>query len=374
VQFARQTTGRAQDDRIVRTARPRDGADHLGIRRKFGVGRRQRLASRIEPPGALFGGARFLSRGAPVAQLARELGQADLRIGDQRDAAMLHRIVGRDVEADDLQVFGAEERPRAGGEILQPRADRQHDIGIRREGIGGARAGDADRSERQIAPLVDRRLPGLRHRDRNAMPLGEGGQLVRRLGIQNAAAGDDHRLLRRAQQRHGMSELILVRTGPTRRPDLLGEQRLGEVVGFRLDVLTQRQRDGAAIDGVGQHLHRALERGNQLLGTLDAVEIARDRPEAVGCRHAAVAEILDLLEDGVRQSAREHVARQEKHRQSIDMGDARSRHEIERTRADRGRAGHETAAETRLGEGDRRMGHALLVVGAVGREVVLDRL
>jgi hypothetical protein len=33
---------------------------------------------------------------------------------------------------------GGEQRPGAGGEILQARADRQHDIGLFREAIGGA--------------------------------------------------------------------------------------------------------------------------------------------------------------------------------------------------------------------------------------------
>ena len=39
-----------------------------------------------------------------------------------------------------------EQRPRAGGEILQPRADRQHHVGLFGEQVGGRRAGDADRS------------------------------------------------------------------------------------------------------------------------------------------------------------------------------------------------------------------------------------
>ena len=52
------------------------------------------------------------------------------------------------------------------------------------------------------------------------------------------------------------------------------------------------------------------------------------------------------------------------------MGDRRGGHHVERAGADRGGAGHEAAAEHRLGVGGRRQRHALFVVGAVSWQAV----
>ena len=52
------------------------------------------------------------------------------------------------------------------------------------------------------------------------------------------------------------------------------------------------------------------------------------------------------------------------------MRDSGGRHHVERAGADRRRADHEATAEARLGVGDRGERHALLVVGAVGRQLV----
>ena len=50
------------------------------------------------------------------------------------------------------------------------------------------------------------------------------------------------------------------------------------------------------------------------------------------------------------------------------MRDRRRRHHVGRARADRGGAGHHAPAARRLGEGDRRVRHRLLVVRAIGRQ------
>ena len=74
------------------------------------------------------------------------------------------------------------------------------------------------------------------------------------------------------------------------------EEAFGIVVGLGLHVLAQRQRHRPAFGRVGQHLHGAVERGDDLFGPRDAVEVARHRAEAVVGRNGAVAEILDLLQ------------------------------------------------------------------------------
>ena len=45
-----------------------------------------------------------------------------------------------------------EQRARAGGEILQPRAEREDEIGLRRERVRRAASGDADGADIQRDP------------------------------------------------------------------------------------------------------------------------------------------------------------------------------------------------------------------------------
>ena len=150
--------------------------------------------------------------------------------------------------------------------------------------------------------------------------------------------------------------------------DALGEEGLGVVVSLGLDVLAEGERHGSAFGRVGQHGDRPGQRGNDLLGTRDAVEIARDGAEAIVGADRAVAKALDLLQDGIRNAIGEHVARQQQHGQPIDVRDGGGRHHVGRAGSDRTRAGHHPAASGRLGEGDRRKRHRLLVVRPIGRQ------
>jgi hypothetical protein len=69
-------------------------------------------------------------------------------------------------------------------------------------------------------------------------------------------------------------QLVAVGAGTARRPEALDEEALGIVIGLGLHVLAERERDRAAFGWVSQHLHSARERGDDLLGPGDAVEIA----------------------------------------------------------------------------------------------------
>ncbi len=102
----------------------------------------------------------------------------------------------------------------------------------------------------------------------------------------------------------------------------------------------------------------------------DAVEIARHRLEAIVGGHAAVVEILDLLQHRVRRARGEHVAGQQQHRQAVDVRQRRGGHHVGRAGTDRRRARHHPPAHVGLGVGDRRVRHRLLVVRAVGRQLV----
>ena len=101
-------------------------------------------------------------------------------------------------------------------------------------------------------------------------------------------------------------------------------------------------------------------------GLRDAVEIARDGPEAVVGRHRAVGKAFDLLQHRIGPAVGEDVAGEKQHRQAVHMGDGGGRHHVGGAGADGGGAGHHAPAARGLGEGDGRMSHALLVMGAEG--------
>ncbi len=68
---------------------------------------------------------------------------------------MLAGVEALHVEPDDPAIRVAEERARAGREILQARAHGEDDIRLPRQRIRGTRAGDANCAE--IERLIDRK-------------------------------------------------------------------------------------------------------------------------------------------------------------------------------------------------------------------------
>jgi hypothetical protein len=138
---------------------------------------------------------------------------------------------------------------------------------------------------------------------------GEGPELILGLRIERAATRDDDRLLGGLEGGDGGSKLLLVRAGAARRPHLLLEHGGRIVIGLGLDILAESEGHRAAIGRVGQDGHGAGERRDDLLGPGDAVEIARDRAEAVVRGHGAVGKDLDLLQHRVGSAVGEDVAR-----------------------------------------------------------------
>ena len=80
--------------------------------------------------------------------------------------------------------------------------------------------------------------------------------------------------------------------------------------------------------------------------------------------------MLDLLQHRVGDAVGEDVARQQQHRQAVDMSQCCGRDHVDRAGADRRGGSHDAAAEVRLGVAYRRMRHRLLIVGAEGRQLV----
>ena len=131
-------------------------------------------------------------RRPPAAEPARQGGEPRAGIGDQGQRAMLPGVEARGVELDQPRL-ARPERPRAGGEILQPGADGEQHIGLARQAIGGGRAGDADGADIQAMGPGQRALAGLGLGHRYAMALGEGGKLGAGLAVMHPAAAEQKR-------------------------------------------------------------------------------------------------------------------------------------------------------------------------------------
>ncbi|MNT80369.1 hypothetical protein D3C72_2198150 [compost metagenome] len=78
-------------------------------------------------------------------------------------------------------------------------------------------------------------------------------------------------------------------------PDFWCEELFRPVIGFGLNVLTERQRHRSTICWIGHCAESARQGCQKLFWTGDAIKIAAYRAETVIDGHCAVVEILDLL-------------------------------------------------------------------------------
>ena len=220
----------------------------------------------------------------------------------------------------------------------------------------------------------ERRLPGDRLDDGDAMPLGERAHRVGRVGVVNATARDQHRPLGAGDDARGPFHVAGVGTGPSDVVDAWLEEPRWEVVGLGLDVLREREERWPTRRRI-EHRGQCLGEGPHDLRRLgDAIPVAGHRLEGVGHGDGRVAEVFDLLEDGVDDAVLERVAGQQQDRQPVGVGDGRRRHHVGRAWPDRGRGDHDPLATHRLGVGHGRERHRLLVLPAPCRQLVLDGL
>ncbi len=213
-------------------------------------------------------------------------------------------------------------------------------------------------------------LAGLGGGDRDA---GGAGELLQRLlgaAVVDPAAGDDEGPLGLPDRPDGLGEFGRVGTGAPYDPGALGEELLRPVVGLGLDVLGQRERHRAGLDGVGEDPHR-LERGrDQGFRPGDAVEVLRHRAQAVVDRYVTGVRDLQLLEDRVGDAGGEDVAGQEQDREVVDRGEGGAGDQVGGAGADGGRhrVGGEPVGLTRVADG--RVHHGLLVAALVEGHLV----
>ena len=160
-----------------------------------------------------------------------ERGEGFARVCHDRLGAHLGCVAGADVEADKADPRMLEDGVRAGDEVGEAGADRDHDIGVARHPVRRRGPVHADRSERQLG---DRRraLPGMGFGNRDARLPAEIGK--RRLGrrVTDFAAGDEYRFRRRCNQFGRRGDLRRRRRSPHHRPHLPLEEMGG--IGERL--------------------------------------------------------------------------------------------------------------------------------------------
>ena len=191
-QLAGQAARRGQDvGRFI--GGPVDRSHHLGIGGQVGVGvrgaaavrRRRRHRHRrsdLVDVGVVLGRLRRgpgrpVAAGPVVAEGRPQLQQALACIGHQRQAPVLGGVEAGRVESDDSRRLVPEHGPRAGGEILHPRAHGQHDVGVGGHGVGRSAAGDPDGAAvERIAGRQRRAACGCLHHG-DSVGVGEGGEL-----------------------------------------------------------------------------------------------------------------------------------------------------------------------------------------------------
>ena len=264
-----------------------------------------------------------------------------------------------------------------GGEIGPARTDADHHVGATREPVRGQCPGRPDRPQVRWMVIGQRSLAGLRLPYRNPGQVDELPQRIGGLRIDHATAGHDHRPIRAADHGRRAIESPGIGLGARHVPGALLEKCIGVVVGFRLDILWERERYGSRLSRVCQDAHRFESRWHHLLGAGDSVPVAGDRLETVVDRGVASPWHLELLQDRVHGSRGEDIARKQQDGQTVDGGQGRTGDHVGSTRSDRAGAGHDAKPVLHSRVADCGVDHGLLVARlVVGQQVrsLVERL
>ena len=302
---------------------------------------------------------------SPVERLERRA-----CVSRQRHPTKLVAVQLGDVDVDEPNVWVLKRGPRAGREVAVAGADADDDVGLRGDSVGCRRAGGSDGAEGAWMIERQRPLAGLGLRDGDSAAPDEPAQHLRRLGVDDAAARDEERLLGAPDQARRAVESRSVGQRPRDVPDTHLEKTVRIVVRLGLHVLGQGQRDGAGVRLAGQDPHRGNCRGDELLRPLDPVEVPRHRDEGIVDADIAARGTFQLLKNGIGTVGGEHVSRQKQHREAIDRGRGRAGHHVGGTGPDRSRARKGGQPVSHLGETRRRVNHGLLVARLVIGEQV----
>jgi len=207
-------------------------------------------------------------------------------------------------------------------------------------------------------------------REGEAAALGELSRPFRGLRVVHPAPAEQEGPPRPAEAVRRGGDLGAVRTRTPDPVEGFGEEFPRIVEGLLLGVLAQSQENRAALRRVEEGGHRLRQGAEELLGPGDPVPVTGDRPEGVVHAHGRVAEILDLLEDGIRPPRGEHIPAEEENGQPVGVGEGGRGHHVRRAGPDRGGRHHALLPPPRLRVRDRREGHGLLVLAPPGRQAV----
>ena len=288
-------------------------------------------------------------------------------VGDERQAAVLGGVEARGVEADDAQLLVAEHRPRAGREVLQARADGQHDVGARgqlvrlaerRSRRSGRRTAGGRRPAWTCPPSSRPRARRAARRSCAAAPPRASNARLRRPRSAGPCAPRSASAAAASSRWSGRSRRSSCTTGSNSRT---GKSQASACTSCGKPMKAGPQSAGSTIVAIASGSDCAT-----CAGLRDAVPVARDRPERVVDGDRRLAEVLDLLQHGIGDARVERVAGEQQQRQAVGVGDRRGRDHVHGAGADRGRRRHQLPPPHRLGEADRGQRHALLVLAAVG--------
>ena len=273
MQLARKATGGAEHV-VSRPACVIDDPDHLRVGQ--GAIGRHPLAQPVHvlvPPRPLAASpGRPGFAGGPAGEPGGEFLGHCQRIPHDRTGVVLDRVESSSVDGDDLHVV-PEQRPRGGGEVLQPGAHGDDDIGLAGQDVGRGCPDNAERAAVQWMLMPHHRAAGRRLHHRDAVLLGQGDPGRPRSGVAHAPTEHQQRPAGRAQDVNGIGESPRIWPGSRHPVQPEREHRGREVVLLDLHVLGKRENDRPGIGGIGQDPGHLRQRGQQLLGLGDPVEI-----------------------------------------------------------------------------------------------------
>ena len=178
-----------------------------------------------------------------------------------------------DIDADEAHARVLKLGLRRGGEIAETRAEVDHEIRCEGERVGGGGAGHADGTEARGVRVEDRAFAGLRDGDGNAGGLGEFGERDRGVTVVDAAAGDDERTARGAEQCDGGAEFFVGARWALHVVDAFFEKMQRVESGLGLHVFGHGDRHGTGVGGIGEDAHRLGQGGEELFGTVNPVPV-----------------------------------------------------------------------------------------------------
>ena len=283
-------------------------------------------------------------------------------IADDRNVDVDVLVDRRSIDIDMYLLRARRERVEPSGDpVVEARADADHQIAIVHRPVGFPRAVHTEHAKPlRIGGRVGTK-PHQRRRDRIAGKLDEFAQELARLraGIDDAAAGVEHRTLRALHQLDGRLDLVDVALQPrlvalVRKFVRLEVHPLGELNVLR-DVDHDRTRPSAAGD-----VERFVQNARQVRNVLHQVVVLGAGPRD--------ADGVAFLERVVADEMCRHLSGQADDRDRVHQRVGKSGHGVRRARA----GGHQQAADLagRAGIAFRRMRRALFMAD----EDVLDLL